>query len=279
MLDGVETKTVTRVAITGGTRGIGLALAQACVHAGMSVAIGARNATQCAEVAEQLGERAVGFALDVRDGGQFETFLARAEDRIGPLDALVNNAGILHTGRFVHEDPADTQRAVDVNLSGVLIGTRLALQRFLPRQHGHIVNMASAGGQVPLAGEATYAATKHAVVGFTRAIRAETRGTGVRTTLVMPGFTRTEMSDGLELPPGSRFVSPEAVADATVAALRTGKEELYVPRELGVVAKFVTATPPWIADRIKRAFGFDEILFRANADARRAYLRSVTQPS
>ncbi|GBG40802.1 SDR family NAD(P)-dependent oxidoreductase [Mycobacterium montefiorense] len=270
---------VARVAITGGTRGIGLATAQACVRAGMSVAIGARSGTQSAAIAEQLGDRAVGFGLDVRNGEQFEAFLARSEEHIGPLDALINNAGIVYIGSFVHEDPADTQRSLDINLSGVMTGTRLALRRFLPRGHGHIVNMASAGGQVALAGEATYAATKHAVVGFTRAIRAETRGTGVRTTIVMPGFTRTEMSGGLETQRGMRFVSPDAVADAIVTALRTGREELYVPRELGTVARLVAGTPPWIADRIKRAFGLDDILFRAGADARRGYLRSVERLS
>jgi short-subunit dehydrogenase len=271
-------KPVTRVAITGGTRGIGLATAQACVRAGMAVAIGARNGSQSAEVADQLGDRAVGFALDVRDGGQFDVFLDRAEEHIGPLDALINNAGILYIGSFVHEDPADTQRSLDVNLSGVLTGTRLALRRFLPRQHGHIVNVASAGGQIALAGQATYAATKHAVVGFTRAIRAETRGTGVRTTIVMPGFVRTEMSAGLATGPGMRSVSSEAVAAAIVEALRTGKAELYAPRELGLVSQIVAGTAPWIADRVKRAFGLDEMLFRVDENARRGYLESV-EPS
>jgi short-subunit dehydrogenase len=272
-------KPVTRVAITGGTRGIGLATAQACVRAGMAVAIGARNGSQSAEVADQLGDRAVGFALDVRDGGQFEAFLDRAEEHIGPLDALINNAGILHTGAFVDEDPADTQRSLDINLNGVMIGTRLALRRFLPRGHGHIVNMASAGGEIALAGEATYAASKHAVVGFTRAIRAETRGTGVRTTIVLPGFTDTDMCNGLEMTRGMRLARPDEVGDAIVAALRTGKEELYVPRELGAIAKLVTGTPPWLADRVKRAFGLDEIIFRVDANARRGYLESVERSS
>ncbi|WAC91860.1 SDR family NAD(P)-dependent oxidoreductase [Mycobacterium sp. Aquia_213] len=270
---------VARVAITGGTRGIGLAIAEACVRAGMTVAIGARNGDQTAALADQLGDRAVGFALDVRDGGQFDAFLTRAEEHIGPLDALINNAGILHTGSFVHEDPVDTQRSLDTNLSGVMIGTRLALRRFLPRGHGHIVNMASAGGEVALAGEATYAASKHAVVGFTRAIRAETRGTGVRTTIVLPGFTDTDMCVGLEMRRGIRLISPDAVADAIVGALRTGKEELYVPRELRAIAKLVAGTPPWIADRVKRAFGLDEIVLRADPTARSGYLRSVEQPS
>jgi short-subunit dehydrogenase len=271
--------TVARVAITGGTRGIGLATAQACLRAGMSVAIGARDGVQSAAVAEQLGDRAVGFALDVRDSGQFDAFLDRAEEHVGSLDALINNAGILHTGVFVDEDPADTQRSLEINLNGVMIGTRLALRRFLPRGHGHIVNMASAGGEIALAGEASYAASKHAVVGFTRAIRAETRGTGVRTTLVLPGFTDTNMCDGLEMTRGMRLLRPDEVGDAIVAAFRTGREELYLPRELGAIAKIIAGTPPWIADRVKRAFGLDEIIFRADANARRGYLESVERSS
>ena len=107
---------------------------------------------------------------------------------------------------------------MDINLGGVLTGTRLALRRFIPRGHGHIVNMASSAGQIATAGGATYAATKHAVVGFTRAIRAETRGTGVRTTIVMPGLIRTDMISGFEKPRGTRVVGPEAVADAIVGA-------------------------------------------------------------
>jgi short-subunit dehydrogenase len=264
--------TVRSVAITGGSRGIGLATAEACVRAGMSVAIGARDGTQCAAAASELGERAVGLALDVRDAGQFEAFLAGAEERIGPLDALVNNAGIASVGKFVDEDPVDTQRLLDVNIDGVLTRTRLALQRFLPRGHGHIVNVASAAGQVALAGQATYVATKHAVVGFTRSIRAETRGTGVRTTIVMPGFTRTDMASGIQVPRGMRLVSPYAVADAIVAALRTGKEELYVPRELSPLARFLAGTPPWLADRVKRAFDLDGIMSRTDMNVRRSYI-------
>lgn len=249
------------------------------MRAGMTVAIGARNGAQSDQLARQLGDRAVGFALDVRDSDQFDAFLTRAEEHIGPLDALINNAGILHTGKFVDEDPADTQRSLDINLNGVMIGTRLALRRFLPRRQGHIVNMASAGGEIALAGEATYAASKHAVVGFTRSIRAETRGTGVRTTIALPGFTDTDMCTGLEMRRGMRLVSPDVVADAIVGALRTGKEELYVPRELGAIAKAIAGTPPWIADRVKRAFGLDQIILHADASARRGYLRSVKQPS
>jgi NADP-dependent 3-hydroxy acid dehydrogenase YdfG len=259
------------VAITGGARGIGRATAEACLRAGMSVVMGDIDGAAVAAVAAELGERALGLPLDVRDPDRFEEFLVEAEERIGPIDALVNNAGVAPIGQFVDEDPRDTQRMVDINVGGVLTGTRLALRRFIPRGHGHIVNLASSAGQIATAGGATYAATKHAVVGFTRAIRAETRGTGVRTTIVMPGLIRTDMISGFEKPWATRIIGPEAVAHAIVDALRSGREEVFVPRELGPVARLIAGTPPGVADRVKRAIKADTVMTHADLGARAAY--------
>jgi NADP-dependent 3-hydroxy acid dehydrogenase YdfG len=259
------------VAITGGARGIGRATAEACLREGMSVVIGDIDGDVVAAVAAELGPRAVGLPLDVRDRDSFEAFLSEAEGRIGPLDALVNNAGVAPIGLFIDEDPRDTERMVDINIGGVLTGTRLALRRFVPRGHGHIVNLASSAGQIAPAGGATYAGTKHAIVGFTRAIRAETRGTGVRTTIVMPGLIRTDMITGFRKARGTRVVGPEAVADAIVEAIRDGREEVFIPREIGPIARLVAGTPPAIADRIKRALKADTIMAHADLDAREAY--------
>ncbi len=263
------------VAITGGARGIGRATAEACLRAGMSVVIGDVDGAACAAAAAELGDRAIGLPLDVRDPDRFEAFLAEAEERLGPLDALVNNAGIAPIGLYVDEDPRNTQRTLDINIGGVLIGTRLALQRFVPRGHGHIVNLASSAGQIATAGGATYAATKHAVVGFTRAIRAETHGTGVRTTIVMPGLIRTEMITGFEKPRGSRTVGPDAVADAIVDALQRGRQEVFVPRELGPIARLITGTPPGIADRLKAVLKADAVMAHCDKSARAAYTQRV----
>jgi NAD(P)-dependent dehydrogenase (short-subunit alcohol dehydrogenase family) len=267
---------IQRVAITGGARGIGRATAEACLRAGLSVVIGDVDGARCAAVAAELGDRAVGLPLDVRDADSFEAFLAEAEQRIGPLDALINNAGIAPVGMFIDEDPADTQRVLDINIAGVLTGTRLALRRFVPQGHGHIVNLASSAGQIATAGGATYAASKHAVVGFTRAIRAETRASGVRTTIVMPGLIRTDMIAGFEKPRGTRIVGPEAVAAAIVDAIRTGREEVFVPRELGPIARLIAGTPPGVADRIKKAITADSVMSHANMTARAAYTQRVS---
>lgn len=264
-----------RVAITGGARGIGRATAEACLRAGMSVVIGDIDGPACAAVAAELGPRAVGLPLDVRDSEGFEAFLTEAEERLGGLDVLVNNAGIAPIGPFGDEDPRQTQRLLDINIGGVLTGTRLALRRFGAQGHGHIVNLASSAGQIATAGGATYAATKHAVVGFTRAIRAETRGTGIRTTIVLPGLIRTDMISGFEKPRGTRIVGPDAVADAIIDALRTGCEEVFVPRELGPIARLIAGTPPAVSDRLKRAIRADSVMTHADMDARTAYVQRM----
>jgi NAD(P)-dependent dehydrogenase (short-subunit alcohol dehydrogenase family) len=266
---------MTTVVITGGARSIGRATAEACLREGMSVVIGDLDGDTCAAVAAELGPRAVGLPVDVSDADSFGSFLSAAENRVGPVDVLVNNAGIAPIGLFIEEDPADTQRVLDINIRGVLTGTRLALQRFVPRGHGHIVNLASSAGQIANAGGATYAATKHAVVGFTRAIRAETRGSGVRTTVVMPGLIRTDMIAGFEKPRGTRIVGPEVVADAIVDALQTGCEEVFVPRELGPIARLIAGTPPGVADRLKRALKIDSVMAHADVAARQAYVHRI----
>jgi len=263
------------VAITGGARGIGRATAHACLRSGMRVAIGDIDADEVARTAAELGDGVLGIPFDVRDPDAFAAFLDRAEDQLGRLDVLINNAGVAPIGLFVDEDPADTQRLLDINLGAVLTGTRLALQRFLPRGNGHIVNVASSAGQIATAGGATYAATKHGVVGFTRAIRAETRGTGVRTTIVMPGLIRTDMIKGFAKGRGVRIVGPDAVGDAIVGAVRTGREEVFVPREMGPVARLIAGSPPALGDRLKRLINADSIMAAADMSARVDYRRRM----
>lgn len=262
---------IRTIAITGGARGIGRATAETCLAAGMNVVIGDVDRDTCASAAAELGPRAIGIPLDVRNSGEFGDFLDCAEDAFGPLDVLVNNAGVAPIGLFVDEDPADTQRLLDINLGGVLTGTRLALRRFLPRGRGHIVNVASSAGQIATAGGATYAATKHGVVGFTRAIRAETRGTGVRTTIVMPGIICTDMIAGFAKARGTRIVGPEKVAAGIADALRTGRDEVFVPRELGPVARLIAGAPPGVADRLKRLLRADSVMTAADMAARGGY--------
>jgi NAD(P)-dependent dehydrogenase (short-subunit alcohol dehydrogenase family) len=264
------------VAITGGSRGIGRATAEACVRAGHRVSIGDLDPQLAKAVAADIGGGTVDAPLDVRDRESFVEFLDQSEHKLGPLDALVNNAGVLFIGPFVNEDPVRTRQTVEVNLLGVMTGSQLALERFLPRRAGHIVNLASSAGQAAIAGGATYAATKHAVVGLTRALRAETRGTGVRTTVVMPGVVQTEMIGGFAAARGTRIVEPSDIGQAVADALRTGRPEVFVPRELGLAARMVAGLPPRGSDWVKRLLGADSVMTDANMSARAEYERRAS---
>ena len=124
--------------------------------------------------------------LDVTEPDSFTTFLDLVERELGPLDILINNAGIMPTGHAHEEDDAVTRRQVEINVLGVIFGTKLALQRMLPRRTGHIINTASLAGELAVPGLATYCATKFAVIGFTEAARLEYRKSGVRLSTVRP---------------------------------------------------------------------------------------------
>jgi len=261
------------VAITGGTRGIGHATAAALVRRGARVAIGAPDGERARRVAAELGDGVVGWPLDVTDAASFAAFLDAVEERLGPLDALVNNAGIMLIGPFADEPPAAATRMVDVNLLGVITGAKLALARFLPRGRGHLVNVASTAGKTGLPGGATYAATKFGVVGLTEALRAELRGTGIATTVVLPMPVRTELGAGLHPLRGMPPVAPEAVAEAIAAVLERPRDEVYVPPRMGRIMRMAQLLPRRTAEAVARAMGTERVLAHADAAARADYER------
>jgi short-subunit dehydrogenase len=256
------------VAITGAARGIGRASAEACARAGMRVAIGDVDGDAARQTAAEIGAGAIGLGVDVRDRDGFAAFLDEVERQLGPLDVMVNNAGVLHVGAFAAEDPRATERTVAVNLRGVLTGTQLALERYTTRGSGHAVNIASTAGHVPAAGGATYTATKHAVVGFTRALRGELRGTGIRTTIVAPGIVRTQMITGFAPARGGRVIEAADVGAAIVHALQTRREEIFVPAEMTVFARLVHLLPPRASDWLGRVLGADRVMLDADRAAR-----------
>jgi NADP-dependent 3-hydroxy acid dehydrogenase YdfG len=253
------------VAVTGAARGIGLATARAFAAAGARVLVGDVDAAAAAGAARGIG--ATASALDVRDRASFAAFLHAAP---GPVDVLVNNAGVAPAGTFCDTDPEVLDLVLDVNLRGVVHGMRLALPGMLARGRGHVVNVASLAGRVPLPGAASYTASKFAVVGLTEAVRAEVAGTGVRLTAVLPSFVRTDILAGLPLR-GVPTVRPERVATAIVGAVRRGGPPvLTVPRHLGVLPRLAALTPYRLVDAARRAAGGDR-LPSVDAAARAGY--------
>ena len=265
------------VAITGGARGIGRATAAALISQGARVAIGDIDNALAERTAQELGGGTIGLPLDVTNRASFDQFLTEVEARLGPLDVLINNAGIMPIGPFLEETDATAARMIDINLHGVIFGSKLALERFQRRGRGHLVNIASAAGKAGFPGGATYCATKHAVVGLCEAIRAELRGTGIEISVVMPVVVNTELGSGLPQTRGFKAMEAEDVANAIVDALQYGRYEVYVPKSMGGMVRVNALMPRRLVEAMGRALKGDQVLANPDHAARAAYEKRMAE--
>ena len=262
------------VAITGAARGIGRATAEALVGEGARVGIGDLDFELAQRTADELGERARAFAVDVVDKDSFAGFVEAVERELGPLDVLVNNAGIMLVGwPFSDEDDETTRRMVDVNLHGVLNGTKLALERMRPRRAGHVVNISSQAGNGGFPGGATYCATKFAVRGFSEAVRNELvlEELPIEVSCVMPTVVNTELGAGLPDTRGVKLVEPGEVAAEVVRALRRPRFDVHVPRYTGAINALAGMLPRRGREALGRFLKADQILWGADHRSRSAY--------
>ena len=259
------------IAITGGARGIGKATAEALVRRGARVAIGDLDRELAEQTAAELGGDTLALELDVTRRDSFEGFLDQVEERLGSLDVLINNAGIMPLGRFWEEDDLTAQRMVDINVHGVLFGMKLAIPRMQRRGSGHIVNIASAAGKGGFPGGATYCGTKHFVVGVSEAVRAELRDTEIELSVVMPVVVNTELGSGLVETRGIKKIEPEDVAEAIVGALERPRFDVWVPRESGAINKVMQLLPRAGREGVARLLKADRVLAGADPAARASY--------
>ena len=259
------------VAITGGGRGIGRATALALAREGARVAVGDLDREAAEQVATELGAGALGLPLDVTDHAGFTAFLDEVEQQLGPLDVLVNNAGIMPVTPLLEESPESISRQLEINLHAVIHGTQQAMRRMVPRNTGHIVQLSSIAGRTGLPHLATYCATKHGVIGLSEAVRAELRGTGVEVSVVMPSIVRTELTAGLVEARGVKSVAPEDVAAAIVSALKVPRFDVFIPRSTGPLVAVGAALPRRAREGLARALKADEALLKTDRTARAAY--------
>ncbi|WP_461666307.1 3-oxoacyl-ACP reductase FabG [Gordonia sputi] len=185
--------------ITGAAQGIGFAIAQPFVDEGARVVIGDVNAEAADKAAVQLGgsERAIGVRCDVTDSDDVDALLAAAADAFGPVDVMVNNAGITRdaTMRTMTEDQFD--QVINVHLKGTWNGTRKAAAIMRERKSGAIVNLSSLSGKVGMVGQTNYSAAKAGIVGMTKAAAKEMAHHGVRVNAVAPGLIRSAMTEAM----------------------------------------------------------------------------------
>ncbi|HTR72103.1 MAG TPA: SDR family oxidoreductase [Solirubrobacteraceae bacterium] len=262
-------------AITGAGRGIGRATAQALTRQGVRVAIGDLDLEAARATAQELGPTAVALSLDVTDRDSFERFLDETEAQLGPIDVLINNAGIMQLGKFMDEDDATATRMIDINLHGVILGMKLGLARMVGRGSGHIVNISSQAGKFGAPGGATYSATKHAVVGLTEAVRGELRLMGMQDRVllsyVMPFVVNTELGGGLGQARGLKNLQPSDVAEAIVDALQNGTVDVWVPKSSKRTNALGVLLPRRLAEGLGRAMKADRVLTEIDTQARAAY--------
>jgi short-subunit dehydrogenase len=268
------------VAITGAGRGIGREAARLFVQGGARVCLGDLDGDAAADAAAAIGTGAHPFQVDVRSEDSVKEFVISIEDTIGPVDVLVNNAGVMPAGGFLDEDPETTRTVIAVNLVGPINAMRAVLPGMVERGRGHVVNVASMLGRTELPGLASYVASKHALVGLTAAVRAELRGTEVTFTTVLPGVVNTELSAGIALPRAlGRFarVEPEDVARAIVDSCHRDDREVAVPRWLALYPALRPFIPSAVESFVRRLIGDDRALNAVDAEQRAAYAERIAR--
>jgi NADP-dependent 3-hydroxy acid dehydrogenase YdfG len=259
-------------AITGAARGIGRATAQAFLREGMKVAIGDLDYATAQDTAAELGHGTIALPLNVTERTSVKEFLDEVEGQLGPIDVLVNNAGIMQVGhRIWEEDDATTQRMIDINVNGVMFGVKEIVPRMLARGHGHVVNIASTAGKGGFPGGGTYCGTKHYVVGLSEALRAELRDTGIDVSCVMPVVVNTELASGLQETRGVKQIEPEDVAAEIVSALQEARFDVFVPRSVAGITKVMSLLPRGGREALSRALKADQVLAHVDSGQRAAY--------
>ena len=227
----------SRVLITGSGHGLGLAIADAFSKAGANVVITDVDAERVKQAVAKL-RAASGYVLDVTNVEQLAAVRSQLNIEHGPIDVLVNNAGVVFGGTFLDVPLAKHLTTVNVNLSGLLAVTHTFLPDLLARPSAHIVNIASASAVIALPMGTTYAATKWAVLGFTESLQEELRLLGhthLSATAICPSFITTGLFDGAKPVRHTRWLTAEEVAAAVVSAVEKRREFVMLPRSLRVL--------------------------------------------
>lgn len=258
------------IIVTGGARGIGRATVERFARQGAKVAIGDLDVALAGLLAEEYDANVAAARLDVTSRSSWAEFLEEV-GHLGPWDVLVNNAGIMPLGSILKETDEVTRTIFEVNVHGVINGTKAVAPGMVDRGRGHIVNVASAVGRVAVPNGATYSASKYAVVGFSEATRQELAPHGVDVTMVLPTVVQTELSAGVPAARGVPPVTADDVAEVIERAVRSPKPEMWVPRWAQGLAKPTMALPRFVQDAMSRATRAGDVLSAADPAARAAY--------
>lgn len=270
-MDNIRGRTI---AITGGARGIGHATATALLARGARVVIGDRDVAVLEEAVTGLGRlgQVTGYPLDVTDRESFAMFLDKARtDGAGHIDVLINNAGVMPIGPFLEQTEQSIRSSIEVNFYGVLTGCQLVLPEMVKRRRGHVINIASMSGLIPVPGQVVYVGAKFAVVGLTVALADEMAPHGVEVSVVMPPFTNTQLISGTAETVGTKPVQPEDIAAAIVKTLDKPKTHVSVPTPLRFTAALSSMLGPRGRRWMNKKLGLDQVFLEFDRAARQGY--------
>ena len=252
--------------LTGGSQGLGPLMARHLVEAGVNLALSARSVDKLEAVAQSLrsaGNRVVIVPADVTNGADRVRLLTHTERVLGPIDILINNAGMENNGRYQDKSPAEITQLVDLNVTAPMLLTRSVLPAMLERRRGHIVNLGSLAGKLGLPWGSVYGGTKAAVIAWSNALSIELEGTGVSVSVISPGWvadTGMFAVHGRRAHPLLGESKPEAVARAVVRALETGASEIVVnPLPFGPM-QALNALAPGVVRCAMNALGMNRFL-------------------
>ena len=252
--------------LTGASRGIGAVLADSLARKGVNLALAARSKDDLEQVAERcraFGVKVIAVPIDVSNRSELENLVNATREQLGPIDLVVNNAGLEIAG-YSHElDPDHIDEVVQVNLTSVMQLTRLVIPEMIERKHGHVCNIASVAGKVARPYAVVYAATKHGVVGFSWSLRAELAEHGVEVSVVCPGyvddvgmFADRTAALGVGKPPSAlKAVSAAEVAAEMILSIEKNRAEAIVGPLLMKIADVAHAISPDFAMNAARRSG------------------------
>lgn len=252
-----------RVLITGGAQGIGLEMAIKFAGRGAEIVIADLNEAKLPGAKariEEVGVPVWAFPVDVTNPASIASLRAQIAAEAGPVDVLVNNAGVVFGGPFT-ETPLDRHfKTFEVNVLGVVAMTHAFLADLIERPEAHLVHISSASGFIGLPYGSTYAASKWAVIGFSESIRAELNLTGrkhVHSTVVCPSYIGTGMFEGAEAPKATSMLEPDYLAEKVVRAVERNRIHVLEPFMVKITPLLRELLPTALYDRIARLFGAD----------------------
>lgn len=265
------------VLVTGASRGLGTDMARAFAREGAKLVLAARSGAGLEQLRDELtakGATVLAAPADVGDYESLQALVKVTETSLGPVDVLINNAGIEDVTDFETMSPERMEEIVHVNVVGLMWLTRLVLPSMIERRTGHICNIASVAGLTPVPHNAVYSASKHAIVGFSRSLRWELAEHGIEVSVVCPGFVDGGMFAewGRPAPKASPAVSSEKVAEGVVRAVLGNKGEVVVTRGLAKIADVTFAMVPELAGKLagkSGAYGYLREQAKINAEKKR----------